>query len=304
MHLPVLALGAAALIAQLTGLGRGGAWFGALLLWFLVLSILGIRYVVAAATALLWFSVAAAALAAMQLLVEPRPPGPFASPNFLGASAAVSLFLALHVQHYTPAAANLAAVVISQSRGAILAVAAGGAVLLWRRYPRIAAGVLLAGFVAVAAIRPDINEPRLEIWRAAIAGAIHRPLTGWGFDALWVMANGTFYHRFYSIPLDWFAATGALGIAAGCWVLIAAWRASPENPALRAMIACWCVQGLFISAHPASMAPFFLALALIGRDVPHYAGIIDHDQPLLDRGMRSLRPERGHGGGDNIVPRP
>lgn len=306
MHLPVIALAGCFLLSQVSGTGRGAPAFWALLLWFLVLSILDIRHVVRAAAALLWLSLGAAGLAVAQLLVEPRPPGPFASPNFLGAGAAVCLFLAIHLQHYAIAAANLAAVVVSQSRGALLAVGAGYAVLLWRRHPRIAIATVAGGLLVALIIRQGQQgaEVRLEIWHAAIAGAIHRPLTGWGPDGLWVMANGTFYHRFYSIPLDWFAATGMLGIVAGCWVLVAAWVRSPSNPTMQALIATWCVQGTFISAHPATMAPFFLALALIGRDVPNHAGVVDDDKPLLDRGVRPLRTQRGHRRRYGIVPRP
>lgn len=276
LTLSVLACFAAAAIPAAAGNGRFMGTALALC-WFLALAAqpkLDFVWRVFA-----WIAVASAAGAAIQLPWLPRPPGPFSSPNDLGAFAAVALFLCLRHRFRFPAAASLMAVALSQSRGAVLAVAAGGVVWVWRGPKRFKLAAAL-GIIAVAAgiaillWRP---EARLNIWRIGLELAAKQPLTGWGIGGveIWPLDH------FYSVPLDWLIATGMIGAAAGLWLAVTATRLADHET--RAILAAWAVAGLFLSATPIMWALLLAVLAeLVGRDEAARAGVVEHDEPLLD----------------------
>ena len=90
---------------------------------------------------------------------------------------------------------HVAAILPLQSRGALLALLAGGAALLaaaWSGLPRRArlglvaggAAVLLCGAALVARRFRDSDDPdrftRVSIWRASLLMSAERPLAGWG----------------------------------------------------------------------------------------------------------------------------
>jgi hypothetical protein len=316
LHIAILCLALAAGLSCATGYGSGYMGLLALITAFLVLSAAGVPARRVFWRLFLWASVAAAVLAVAQAPWLDRVTGPFGSPNYLGAFAVVALFVAWRERHRWALACNGLALGLSQSRGAMLAAAAGLAVILWRRSRWLASAGLLA--VAGAVWLFPRPQARMDVWALGLAVAAQRPLTGWGIggiEPLTVIDQRlmTLGH-FYSVPLDWLVATGALGLAAAVWVAIEAWRlagkevvqtdpARPDAPfdtrppsfeagASRAILAAWIVAGLFLSASWPMWLVLFAVLAdLVGRDVPDRADAIHDHQPLLNGGVRALRPE-------------
>ena len=292
LSLAVLCLALAAGLSCLTGYGQGYAGLLTLIVWFLALSVLperGRQYVW---NAMLWASMACAVLALVQLPWQDRPRGPFGSPNYLGAFAAVMVLAAWRQRQKSAALLNLAAVAMSQSRGALLAVGVGAAILVYRR-----ARVWALAAIGVAAIGAGLlwrPEARLAVWATGLQIAAQRPLTGWGIGGVEPLAvidqRLMMLDHFYSVPLDWLIATGVLGLAAGVWMAIESWRSGVAED--RAVLAAWIVAGLFLSAAwPTWLILFVLMADLVGRDKAHRAGVVDHHQPLLNGRVRALRPE-------------
>lgn len=298
LTLAVLCLALAAGLSSATGYGRGYTGLLILIAWFLALSMSPARALRAWWSALLWVSVGCTIMAIAQLPWLDRVRGPFGSPNYLGAFAAVCVFIAWRSRHRIAMGANLAAVALSQSRGALLALGAGGAILLWRRSRWLSGVSLIAATAAVLVLsRP---EARMNVWALGLQVVSQRPLTGWGIGGVQIWP----LDHFYSVPLDWLVATGVIGLGIGVWLAVEAWLAAgkiqrQESETVdgdkfshRAILAAWIVAGLFLSAAwPMWLVLFALLGELVSRDVDHRAGIIDHHQPLLDGGVRALRSE-------------
>jgi O-antigen ligase len=313
--LAVLALAVAAGISTLAGTGPLYPEMLALTCIYLVLASLERPIVGKAVACILWGSVFVAAVAVAQVPFIPRPPSIFRSPNYLGAFAAIMLFLAWQGRHRTAIIANAASLCLAQSRGALLAAGAGCCVMLWR-HSRVAAilAPCIAG-VAVLAIRSGSEQHRLDLWWLGWQAFLQRPVTGWGPGGLGVWPG---LNQFHSVPLDLAIGGGVIGLAGGAWLFIEAWVGSRRatmnsrcghnsrnaaskcsgmtSTGMRPFLAAWLVQGLFLSAHPATMIPFFAALALVsGRvqipgDEADPAAVVDHREPLADRGAGALRP--------------
>jgi len=280
-----LAFAAAVGLADIVGPGRQAGGLVLLTGWFLGARLLPPRAWRGLLTAALALSVAIAALAVAQMWWMPRARGPFASSNFLGAYAVLMFFLAVDRSLYiqTPASAyrpkvgasvagcilastaNFLSLALSQSRGAILALGAGLAVMslgvVRRRCALLAC--CCASLGAAIVIRPGADEARGMIWRLGWQAALQRPLTGWGQGGL--VINGL--DRFYSIPLEVFIASGILGVSAGAWLLFAAAKVALKkgSPHLLAFLAAWFVQGLFLFSIPATSVLLVTVLAYLGR---------------------------------------
>jgi hypothetical protein len=342
MILPAfLAFAAAVGLADLAGPGH--QWSGLALLtgWFLSARLLPPRAWRGLLTAALALSVAIAVLAVVQMWWLPRARSPFASPNFLGAYSVLMFFIALAkpigrqswfasrkasvIRDSWPptvmAGANLFSLALSQSRGAILALGAGLFVLLVRKRQTAAAFciLILGSIFAFVLIRPGVDEARWEIWRLGWQAAMLRPVTGWGQGGL--VIGGL--DRFYSVPLEVFIESGILGVAAGAWLLIAAWRAaaqsrngiqllvpqhaegriqgmwggrtrnaspSSQSNALLAFLAAWFVQGLFLFSIPATNVLLVTVLSYLAsehRYVADRARGVDNDEPALNGRVRA-----------------
>jgi hypothetical protein len=300
----VLVLAAAAGIACLAGNGSGYTGCLILVVWFLALSSLDPRTYKYVWLAFLWASVGAALIAVIQLPVLDRPRGPFGSPNYLGAFAAIMLFVAWRergtIAGNAALGANAVALVLAQSRGAILAAGAGAVALLGRRRP-ILSGTIICGALlgAVLLQRP---ESRLAVWQLGLTLGLQRPLTGWGIGGVSniFLVDGGLMHldHFYSVPLDWFVATGMVGLAAALWLVAEAWMASAKTEAPgqhRAILTAWIVQGLFLSAAWPIWLVLFALLADISRATKRGGANLPVDPthaPGLDSGRTevALRP--------------
>jgi len=271
-----LALMAVMAVADILGPGHDWGALGAVTAWFLFCRWLGPRGWNRLLTASLWLSVVIAALAVVQMWWMPRARGPFNSPNYLGAYAVLMFFLSgltragggseARKPGYTApglyAAANLLTLALSQSRGALLALGAGLFVTLYRKAPLVAGAAGLAVASAALWIRPGNEEARLDIWWTGLQVAQAHPWLGWGQGGVGMPGLG----GFYNIPLDLLIEAGILGVLAGAWLLIAAWRAAPE---MRPFLAAWFIQGLFLFSVPATDVLLVAVLGFIGGSASH-----------------------------------
>jgi hypothetical protein len=311
-----LAFAAAVGLADLAGPGH--QWGGLALLtgWFLSARLLPPRAWHGLLTAALALSVAIAVLAVVQMWWMPRARGPFASPNFLGAYAVLMFFIAIMIVipggRHAPApvkagafyaSANLLSLALSQSRGALLALGAGLAVMLWRRHRWWALSAAMIATLTAVTIRSGVDEARWEIWRLGWQAAMLRPVTGWGQGGLIIGGLDVFY----SIPLEVFIESGILGVAAGAWLFFEATRqaakaehysykskADPQiienDHALLAFLAAWFVQGLFLFSIPATNVLLVTVLAYLAsehRNVADCTRGVDDDEPTLNGRVRA-----------------
>jgi hypothetical protein len=305
-----LAFAAAVGLADLAGPGHQWAGLALLTGWFLSARLLLPRAWRGLLTAALALSIAIAVLAVVQMWWMPRARGPFASPNFLGAYSVLMLFLAIarngdKVGEVRPiaVAANLLSLALSQSRGALLALGAGLAVMLWRRHRWWALSAAMIATLTAVTIRSGVDEARWEIWRLGWQAAMLRPVTGWGQGGLIIGGLDVFY----SIPLEVFIESGILGVAAGAWLFFEATRqaakaehysykskADPQiienDHALLAFLAAWFVQGLFLFSIPATNVLLVTVLAYLAsehRNVADCTRGVDDDEPTLNGRVRA-----------------
>lgn len=218
-------------------------------------------------SASLWLSMAVALLAVAQVAHGiPRARGPWDSPNFLGHYAVTMTFLALAWWHKAAipiAVANAMVVIASQSRASLIALGVG--IMVFNRHALIPI-VLALALVAGAFLLGHGDEHRWLIWQLGVEVAAQHPWIGWGRTDI-IMG----LPAFYSVPLDWTVRTGLVGLSAAVAMYVQAWRIA--DPALRAALAAWLVNGLFLFAVWSTTAPLILGLCLIlwrggGLDVP------------------------------------
>ena len=219
-------------------------------------------------SASLRLSMAVALLAVAQVVHGvPRARGPWDSPNFLGHYAVTMCFLALAWRHKAAipvAVANAMVVVASQSRASLLALGVGIAELIpikgWIKF-----GLVSALALAVSAISHG-DEHRLLVWKLGLLAETQHPFIGWGRTDIILGLPA-----FYNVALDWTVRTGLVGLAAAVAMYVQAWRMA--EPPLKAALAAWLVNGMFLFAVWSTTAPLILALGLIlwggrGLDVP------------------------------------
>lgn len=271
-------------LADLTGWGHG--YLGLLLLagWFFLVRKAdqkSLDRIMAVACA---FSIAVAALAVVQMWFMPRARGPFISPNFLGAYAVLMVFLAAAGHCWPLMAVNGLSLALSQSRGAILALGAGLAVLLHFRAAKcnsaariaLSSACLVAALAIVLSIRTNAGEARFGIWLVALQAASQRLVTGYGQNGLWISGLGSFY----SIPIEWLINAGIPGILAGGWLLYEGARAARGQPALLAFLAAWFVQGLFLFSTPTTSIMLFGVLGYLAKKMKA-TDVADHRMTVI-----------------------
>lgn len=257
---------------------------------------------------MLRLSVLVSILAIVQVGFMPRSRGIFASPNVLGAYAAIHLFFAFRRRSWLGTVAvfaNFVSAALSQSRGAYLAVAAGIVALLWKSHRRLSLAICGAwaacAVIVTLAHQVDIGPmARLRFWQYGIETALSHPLLGWGQNGVWMTGAGDLY----SVPLDWFMWTGILGIAAGGWMLWTAGRQADHG--MLAVLVAWFVSGLFLFESAATAIPLWLALGYIdsvARDKDARPRSVYDGHPFLDGGMRADRAKRRHRGGHRAISR-
>jgi hypothetical protein len=240
-------------------------------------------------------SLAALTLALAQLPFMPRPRSLFLSANVFGAYAALHVFIALTQRSRLgniAAIGNVAAVLLSQSRGAYLALGGGLCVWFWRKRPALVctiAGCALLGVGILWLTRPT-EDPRIGIWIAGLRVGNQRPILGWGQNG--VMVAGL--RHFFNIPLEWYINAGAAGLAAGGWLYAEGLLAAREHRAMLALLVAWAIQGCFLFGALSTDLTLIAALGYIGsehRDVIRVPVAVVDDEPLLDGGVRAGRTD-------------
>lgn len=254
-----------------------------------------------AAAILLASSVAIAGIAVWQLGYMARARGVFRSPTELAGFAVLCIFLALAFAPrrgwvtFALVYANGMSLALSQSRGAVLALLAGLLCVIPRRWrwaylglPLVLAALYWSPALSELGMR-DSMGPRLSLWLAAGKIALARPLTGWGQDAVlfWPVRG------FYNVAADWLVAGGILGLAAFLWAAVCTLRAA-RGP-LRGLLVAYLANGMLTYDSAATVMPLLVALAAVAleqRRVEDVAAVVDHGEPLLDRGVGADRADR------------
>lgn len=194
------------------------------------------------------------------------------------------------VARITAVAALAGTLILLKSRSGLLAAAVGATVLLYQRGGArraiLGAGLLAAAVVGLGAIDgPDLFKTsdvfawtRPALWRAALAGAIERPLFGWGPGLFaWVYAahrpplpvDGVYFDHAHSFAHNDFLQVGAES-GLGALLLLAvflsghfrrAWKhPGPDAPWLAAAIAFCCVNFPFYAPGNALLGGALLAV--------------------------------------------
>ena len=215
-------------------------------------------------------SVFVAILACVQIFFMPRSRGVWDSPNFLGSYAACNIFIALWLRErgypwwgtMLPLSANVLALALSQSRGAILAAAVGAVVMYGRRYWW---AIFNSAGLAIALLgmnRPDVfADERWHIWHTGWLLASHLPLLGWGLGVVMPGLQG-----WYNVALDWFVASGIVGLFIGFYLLsMSTLRARNSGPAL-SFLACWLAQGMLMVPRPETAIALYMMLGVLERN--------------------------------------
>lgn len=131
------------------------------------------------------------------------------------------------------------------------------------------------------------TETRLIAWEIAWKGFLERPLTGWGFDAFYILFNSkynprslefgyyeTWFDRAHNTIMDTIAMTGLFGLitylAIFVVLIVLVWRAHrrkwidlPIAAILVALPVGYFLQNLFVFDHPAAFSMSYLLFALV-----------------------------------------
>ncbi|MEI8327959.1 MAG: O-antigen ligase family protein [Candidatus Taylorbacteria bacterium] len=124
------------------------------------------------------------------------------------------------------------------------------------------------------------NEGRASIWPMAIKGGLERPILGWGQENFNYIFNANYapkmfgqeqwFDRAHSVFIDWFVASGFVGliayIALYILALIMIWKSDisvAKKSVLTGLIAAYGVNNLAVFDSLASYVFFFAILALV-----------------------------------------
>jgi O-antigen ligase/Flp pilus assembly protein TadD len=247
--------------------------------------------------------------------VASRLSGTIGNPIFLAAYLLFHVFIALWLAYYfwkrqkqgsvwwftAIAAFNMLVVLLTQTRGALLGLAAGFFVLAFHnrrtRYWLIYGLIFLTVFAGVfwltkeAALwqnvpvlsRFALNDlgiaPRLVSWQVAWEVFRERPLLGWGWENFYYPFNShyrpqlleygfgeTRFDKPHNLLLEFLATTGLLGAAAYIFLLVLAFRKS-RHLWVRAALVAYLAQNFFAFDTLTSYLMFFVILGFV-----EYAG--------------------------------
>jgi tetratricopeptide (TPR) repeat protein len=199
--------------------------------------------------------------------------------TILGLIGAVLLALALYALFARGAAAKRSRIISASIIGGIILLG----VIFWVNRD--------AGFIQKSPILNRIasiswsetqTQARAYIWPMAISGALERPILGWGQENFNYIFNKDYnpkmysqeqwFDRAHSVFLDWFVASGFLGLIAylALYILfiIALWKKSSltvaEKSVLTGLIAGYAVHNIFVFDNLASYVSFFALLGFAG----------------------------------------
>lgn len=126
------------------------------------------------------------------------------------------------------------------------------------------------------------TQARAYIWPMAVKGGLERPILGWGQENFNYIFNGNYdprmhsqeqwFDRAHSVFLDWFVASGFVGLISylALYILFITivWRRAPltvaEKSVLTGLIAGYAVHNIFVFDNLASYVSFFVLLGFVG----------------------------------------
>lgn len=219
----------------------------------------------------IWFAIAAVIDLIAFFLTQSRG-------AFFGLLATIGTF-AIYYAFFTPS---------KKARWSILGGAFGafalyGLAYLFRASSFIANDAILSRLTNLQAT----TSTRLIAWEIAWKGFLERPLTGWGFDAFYVLFNlkynpkslefgyyETWFDRAHNTIMDTLAMTGLFGLitylAIFITLIVIVWKAHkkgwidlPIAAILVALPVGYFLQNLFVFDHPAAFSMSYLLFALV-----------------------------------------
>jgi tetratricopeptide (TPR) repeat protein/O-antigen ligase len=205
--------------------------------------------------------------------------------TILGLIGATMLALALYALFARGAEAKKSRMI---STGIIVLIIIVGAVFWMNRASSFVQKSPVLNRIASISWKETQTQARAYIWPMAIRGTLERPLLGWGQENFNYIFNANYnpkmysqeqwFDRAHSVFLDWFVASGFVGLISylALYVLfiIAIWKRAPltvaEKSVLTGLIAGYAVHNIFVFDNLASYVSFF---ALLG-----FAGSIAHKE--------------------------
>jgi len=170
------------------------------------------------------------------------------------------------------------------SGGAILLIIILGIVFWANRDSSFVKNNQVLNRLATISINDVKTQARGYIWPMAIKGATERPILGWGQENFNYIFNANYepkmysqeqwFDRAHSVFLDWFVATGFVGliayIALYVLLLMKVWKSSltlAEKSVLTGLVAGYAIHNVFVFDNLASYVMFFAILAFADSQV-------------------------------------
>ena len=222
---------------------------------------------------------------------RPQPNSTFGNPSYVGQFCAMMVFVILSLgrrwYHLLPLALNVLAVFAAGSRGALLALAAGGVIYLLCSEVSASKKLVLGCLAALGAgFLLYVNEPlwqrivalgvwdnRPHIWQTAWELVKLRPIFGWGQEQLRYAfcavqdAHCPNVDRAHNLALDWLTQAGIVGLY--CWGgFLLAMRRECRSSAAWAFLTVYLVSDLTLfDTLPSYLLLVGMAALLPGRHV-------------------------------------
>jgi len=191
---------------------------------------------------------------------------------------AAGLFIALVV--YTILAKHNSLKSRKITGGIVIALIILAAVFLLERKQPFFANSPIFGRLASLSLDSFQNEGRASIWPMAIKGGLQRPILGWGQENFNYIFNANYapkmygqeqwFDRAHSVFLDWFVASGFVGLFAYLALFILAlvmiWKSDSsvaKKSVLTGLIVAYAVNNFAVFDNLASYVFFFAILAFI-----------------------------------------
>lgn len=167
------------------------------------------------------------------------------------------------------------------SAGVIGLIVVVGIVFWMNRNSSFIKGIPVLDRIGSISINDTKTQARAYIWPMAINGALERPILGWGQENFNYIFNTNYnphmynqeqwFDRAHSVFLDWFVASGFVGLisylALYVLALIAIWKSDlkvGQKSALTGLIAGYAVHNIFVFDNLASYVFFFALLGFAG----------------------------------------
>ncbi|MEN9913137.1 MAG: hypothetical protein RLY66_545 [Candidatus Parcubacteria bacterium] len=199
--------------------------------------------------------------------------------TILGLIGGIMLALALYAVFAREAKAKTSRIVSASILGVILVL---GVVFWMNRDASFIQKSPVLNRIASISWSENKTQARGYVWPMAIKGALERPIFGWGQENFNYIFNANYnpkmhsqeqwFDRAHSVFLDWFVASGFVGLISYLslylLLIIAIWKRSSltvaEKSVLTGLIAGYAVHNIFVFDNLASYISFFALLGFAG----------------------------------------